>query len=197
MPALVRRSLVTQHAAAAVCWWQVYCIGGLVDRSVSRHMTVSHAAKHGVATTARLPLREYCRMHNNALNIDTVVKILLEFRACNDWKQALETVVPQRRRVKEHPPKGVAAGERSTPSLGDQQEAAACEVRTEWLWVGGLPLGDRHSDCAAAAVEACVSCDGVVTTSFAQDCNFGFVQFADVEAAASAKMRLHRLQLVR
>ena len=141
-------------------------------------MTATHAARHGVAATARLPLREHCRMHNNALNIDTVVKILLEFRACNDWKQALEKVVPQRRRVKQ-------SDQNSTTTTNPQLES-------EWLWVGGIPLGDQHDDCAAAAAEACVAC-GAISTSFDSDCNFGFVQFSSTEAAAAARMRLHRL----
>ena len=165
------------------CCCQIYCIGGLVDRSVSRHMTATHAASHGVAATVRLPLREHCRMHNNALNIDTVVKILLEFRACNDWKQALETVVPQRRRVKQSDENGNAE---------TNPDASKRTLESEWLWVGGIPLGDKHNSCAAAAAEACIQC-GAISTSFAPDCNFGFVQFSSVEVAAAARMRLHRL----
>lgn len=146
-------------------------------------MTATHAASHGVAATVRLPLREHCRMHNNALNIDTVVKILLEFRACNDWKQALEKVVPQRRRVKQSDAGGTAE---------TNADASKRSLESEWLWVGGIPLGDEHNTCAAAAAEACVNC-GAISTSFAPDCNFGFVQFSSVEAAAAARMRLHRL----
>lgn len=146
-------------------------------------MTATHAASQGVAAMARLPLREHCRMHNNALNIDTVVKILLEFRACNDWKQALEAVVPKRRRVKQ-------PGESDTAET-DVDVSKLCP-ESEWLWVGGIPLDEKHDDCAAAAAKACVDC-GAIDTSFAPDCNFGFAQFGSVEAATAARMRLHRL----
>jgi|EP01044_Picomonas_judraskeda_P013645 hypothetical protein len=148
-------------------------------------MTATHAANHGVAATVRLPLREHCRMHNNALNIDTVVKILLEFRACNDWKQALEKVVPQRRRVKQ-------SDESGTAETDQDLDASKRNLESEWLWVGGIPLGDEHEHCAAAAAEACVAC-GAISTNFPPDCNFGFVQFCSAEAATAAKMRLHRL----
>lgn len=166
---------------------KVYCIGGLVDRQVSRHMTVNHAAEQGVAATARLPLREHCRMHNNALNIDTVVKILLEFRACGDWKQALETVVPQRRRAT----KPVAGGsDAEAGGVVPPADGKDKEVKSKWLWVGGIPLGD--SACAAAATEACVSC-GAISVDFAPEArNYGFVQFETVEAAEAAKPNLHR-----
>ena len=165
---------------------KVYCIGGLVDRQVSRHMTVNHAAEQGVATTARLPLREHCRMHNNALNIDTVVKILLEFRACGDWKQALETVVPQRRRVTTKP---AAGGSDAEPGVA-AKPVDDKEVKSKWLWVGGIPLGD--SACAAAATEACISC-GATSVDFApEERNYGFVQFETEDAAEAAKPNLHR-----
>ena len=39
-------------------------------------------------------------MHNPALNIDTVVRILLAVRETGDWAEALDLAIPQRRRVK-------------------------------------------------------------------------------------------------
>jgi hypothetical protein len=181
---------------------KVYCIGGLVDRSVSRYASLSHAKEHGVPAAVRLPLREYCPMvrrdallrrgsllglvwladswllpqHNNALNIDTVVKILLKFRECGSWPTALTAVVPQRRRVKqEHLP-------------ATQPQAAA----SDQLWVGGLPLADPS--CIAAVQAACAEL-GSVSASFDVARNYGFVRFKDSTQAAQAKTKLHRQEI--
>lgn len=150
---------------------KIYCIGGLVDRSVSRNATLAHAASRGVSQTARLPLREYCPMHNNALNIDTVVKILLEFRSCGSWKSALEAVVPHRRRVNSAHAQNVAA----PPS--------------KCLWVGGLS-GDAA--CLRAVRATCMALEGAMRADFEEDRPFGFVSFEEVQHAEFALTRLNR-----
>jgi hypothetical protein len=81
-----------------------YCVGGLVDRMVLKGTSVNHVRQGGGegagVQLARLPLAEFCPMHNPALNIDTVVRILLAVRETGDWAEALDLVIPQRRRVK-------------------------------------------------------------------------------------------------
>ena len=153
-------------------------IGGLVDRSVSRHMTAGHAAGHGVATTARLPLREHCPMHNNALNIDTVVKILLEKSAGLDWAEALQKVIPQCRRQQQQPGPRKAAADAPPPSN---------HLYIAWGSDGAAVAGVQHSLVAAECRK-----HGAIATTFDKERCFGWGEWTDTAHATSAKARLHR-----
>ena len=75
---------------------KVYVIGGIVDRSVRKAVTLDWARAHGVRTK-RLPVREYLEGKPKfVLNIDTVVGVICRLKETLDWKVSLESAIPQR-----------------------------------------------------------------------------------------------------
>lgn len=74
----------------------VYIIGGIVDRNRHKGLTKDLAAKFGLKT-ARLPLDEYKIYKVLTTNhcLDLILEVLASGR--NDWKQAVERVVPSRK----------------------------------------------------------------------------------------------------
>lgn len=78
---------------------KVYCIGGIVDRTIQKYASLNHARFHNVQVV-RLPIREMLpyRISNENLTIDTVVKILLHYREHGKWEAAFANAIPQRKR---------------------------------------------------------------------------------------------------
>ncbi|PWA28913.1 hypothetical protein CCH79_00012858, partial [Gambusia affinis] len=76
-----------QEALQAVDADKVYVLGGLVDESIQKKLSLSRAAELSVRT-ARLPVDEYMVKKNNAKNFHS--KIL----ATGSWTQALQTWFP-------------------------------------------------------------------------------------------------------
>ena len=75
---------------------KVYVIGGIIDRSVRKAVTLEWAAAHGVCTK-RLPVREYLEGKPKiVLNIDAVVGVVCRFLETSDWKVSLESAIPLR-----------------------------------------------------------------------------------------------------
>ena len=82
---------------------KVYIIGGLVDETVSKHITQTRANESGI-TTARLPIEVYMDIdqrakgnHNKILTINQVFDILLTFVQTRNWRAALPVGVPRRK----------------------------------------------------------------------------------------------------
>jgi len=77
---------------------KVYIIGGIVDRNRHKGICLERAKAAGVATAA-LPIGPHLHMTGSkVLTVNQVVEIMLRFSECGDWKQALLTVVPERKR---------------------------------------------------------------------------------------------------
>jgi tRNA (guanine9-N1)-methyltransferase len=84
---------------------KVYVIGGIVDRSVRKGLTLGKAERHGLAAV-RLPVLEYAKHLNldgpsasnrPVLNVSDVVVALVEFARTGDWVHALRAAVPARK----------------------------------------------------------------------------------------------------
>lgn len=75
---------------------KVYVIGGVVDRSVRKAVTLDWAKTHGVVAR-RLPIREYLEGRPKVvLNVDAMVAVLCMFQDNSDWKTSLEAAIPLR-----------------------------------------------------------------------------------------------------
>ena len=77
-----------------------YIIGGIVDRNRLRNITYQKAVALGIRT-AKLPIRENIDLKStHVLTVNHVFEILLNFQAENDWKIAIEKVIPSRKEAK-------------------------------------------------------------------------------------------------
>ncbi|KAM9717344.1 tRNA methyltransferase 10 homolog B [Menidia menidia] len=79
---------------------KVYVLGGLVDESIQKKLSLGRASLLGVKT-ARLPLDEHMQKRPNARNfhskilaVNQVLDILLTFSETGSWIRALEAGVP-------------------------------------------------------------------------------------------------------
>lgn len=83
----------------------IYVIGGIVDRSVQRGLTLNYARDRGIAVR-RLPIAEHTESvgipvgasKSPVLNVSDVVAALLEFNASSDWGKALQLAIPARKK---------------------------------------------------------------------------------------------------
>uniref|UniRef100_A0A3B5LR91 tRNA methyltransferase 10 homolog B n=1 Tax=Xiphophorus couchianus TaxID=32473 RepID=A0A3B5LR91_9TELE len=89
-----------QEALQTVDADKVYVLGGLVDESIQKKLSLSRAAELSVRT-ARLPVDEYMAKKNNAKNfhskilaVNQVFDILVMFSETGSWTQALQTWFP-------------------------------------------------------------------------------------------------------
>ncbi|XP_070580696.1 tRNA methyltransferase 10 homolog B-like [Ptychodera flava] len=84
---------------------KVYIIGGLVDESPQKNVTLKNAEKFDVKT-AQLPIDKYMEKvegkfnYSKILTINQVFDILLTFYNTGDWKKALVAGVPRRKGYK-------------------------------------------------------------------------------------------------
>lgn len=139
---------------------KVYCIGGIVDRTVAKGHSLRWAQEHSLAT-ARLPFPEVLgdeAPKKVVLNVNAVARILLHVLATpGDWRGAFEVEVPgryqlgQKSKAERRGRKGGAAA----PGKGDvPAKAGVGEPRGE-CEVGGRGRVERgDGETATAAAEA-------------------------------------------
>ena len=73
-------------------------IGGIVDRNRHKNATLLKAEELNIPV-AQLPIGEYMPLKSSkVLTVNHVVEILLEFLHHKDWKLALDTVIPDRKK---------------------------------------------------------------------------------------------------
>ncbi|KAG2483928.1 hypothetical protein HYH03_017249 [Edaphochlamys debaryana] len=119
----------------------VYVIGGIVDRTHRKGVTLKYAEAQQVACR-RLPIAENAEAlglvkgtrKNPILNIDSVVAALLLFRDTGDWVQALDAAIPQRKRKPQLkgliPPQarsGAAPGAHGAEAAAGEEQAEGAE----------------------------------------------------------------------
>ncbi|NXC39793.1 TM10B methyltransferase, partial [Penelope pileata] len=78
---------------------KVYILGGLVDESIHKNLTLRRAQEQSLQT-ARLPIREYMvratnskNYHSETLAINQVFDVLLTYYKTRSWPDALKTGV--------------------------------------------------------------------------------------------------------
>lgn len=93
----------SEHALANVDLDTVYILGGLVDESIQKKVTLQKAQEHSVKT-ARLPIQEYmvkCQngknYHSEILTINQVFDILSTYFETQNWPEALKKGVSSRK----------------------------------------------------------------------------------------------------
>jgi len=74
---------------------KVYVIGGIVDRTVKKGLSLRRAKDYQVEVR-RLPLGKIRLLGKNVLNIDTMIEVLLNFQISSDWTQILRDYLPAR-----------------------------------------------------------------------------------------------------
>lgn len=75
---------------------QIYIIGGFVDKPVSKYRSLYKANSLNIKTS-RLPLDNYFNnLNKNALNMDTVVKIMTSYIDTQSWETAINEHLPKR-----------------------------------------------------------------------------------------------------
>ncbi|KAG2425676.1 hypothetical protein HXX76_013518 [Chlamydomonas incerta] len=144
-----------EEALEGVDGEHVYVIGGIVDRTVRKGLTVKFAETERVACR-RLPIRENAEQlglgkgvtKNPVLNIDDVVRALLVFHDTGDWVRALDAAIPIRKRKPQTmgftPPKSRSAT--PGPPAGPGAEAEADGPGAE---DAGQEQGVQHAGQAA------------------------------------------------
>lgn len=112
---------------------KVYVIGGIVDKTVQKNLTIEFAQEQELPAY-RLPVREYAESlglnfpgasTRPILSPTDVVTALIEFNRTQDWAVALDAAVPKRKR-RQH------GGGGGGGAVGDVQEKLS-----GWGCVGG------------------------------------------------------------
>ena len=107
---------------------KVYCIGGIVDRTVAKGHSLRWAQEHGLAT-ARLPFREVLGdggPKKIVLNVNAVARILLHvLDVPGDWQGAFEAEVPERYKLGQKS-KAERRGKRDDASSGGEPTSSPC-----------------------------------------------------------------------
>ncbi|GAX80719.1 hypothetical protein CEUSTIGMA_g8154.t1 [Chlamydomonas eustigma] len=83
----------------------VYCIGGIVDRTVCKGITLGWAREQGVEVK-RLPILEHAvalgmeagTNRSPVLNVSDAAAALVHFHSSGDWVTSLSKVIPQRKK---------------------------------------------------------------------------------------------------
>ncbi|CAM8881391.1 unnamed protein product [Rhodiola kirilowii] len=76
---------------------KVYIVGGLVDRTMQKGVTMKKARSQRIQT-AKLPIREFLKGSTcQVLAINQVLELLLKFNETKDWKTSFCHAVPQRK----------------------------------------------------------------------------------------------------
>jgi len=74
---------------------KVYLIGGIVDRTVKKHITAGFAEEEDL-TARRLPLQEHLG-RQAVLNVNHVAEAILAVHGGETWSEVLERIVPERK----------------------------------------------------------------------------------------------------
>lgn len=103
LEALVYLTPDSEHALEDVDLNKVYILGGLVDESIQKKVTLQKAREHSVKT-ARLPIQEYMvrrqngkNYHSEILTINQVFDILSTYVESQNWPEALKKGVSSRK----------------------------------------------------------------------------------------------------
>ncbi|GFY67567.1 tRNA methyltransferase 10 homolog B, partial [Trichonephila inaurata madagascariensis] len=80
---------------------KVYVIGGIVDDTVKKNLSLNHAKNFNIRS-ARLPIPEYLAPYSSnpgatVLTVNQVFDILLKYYETKDWTEALGSHVPLRK----------------------------------------------------------------------------------------------------
>jgi len=92
---LVYLSPDAEHDLTEILPEKVYVIGGIVDRTVKKGLSLRRAKDYQVEVR-RLPLSKIRLLGKNVLNIDTMIEVLLHFQTNKDWTQILRDYLPPR-----------------------------------------------------------------------------------------------------
>eukprot|EP00878_Enallax_costatus_P004493 GHUV01004733.1.p1 GENE.GHUV01004733.1~~GHUV01004733.1.p1 ORF type:complete len:248 (+),score=78.48 GHUV01004733.1:90-746(+) len=107
---------------------KVYIIGGIVDRNKHKGICYQRAQEAGIAT-AKLPIRKYVKLQTSAvITVNQVVDILIRVQKDNDWKAALQEVLPGRKIVEQAPTAAAAADGLASPPGGSADTVAATQA---------------------------------------------------------------------
>ena len=86
----------SEHVLEEINNDSTYVIGGIVDKNRFKGKTFESARAMNIKT-ARLPVPEYIDLKTSpVLTIYHVFEILLKYKDCKNWKDALESYVPKR-----------------------------------------------------------------------------------------------------
>mmetsp|Transcript_35058 Transcript_35058/g.48807 ORF Transcript_35058/g.48807 Transcript_35058/m.48807 type:complete len:329 (-) Transcript_35058:134-1120(-) len=82
---------------------KTYIIAGIVDKTLRNGLSLSRAQKLGVKAVC-LPFKDLypSGVKNNVLNIDTVVRLMIEFSKYQDWQKSFEEVLPMGKKLPVH-----------------------------------------------------------------------------------------------
>ncbi|XP_064458421.1 tRNA methyltransferase 10 homolog B-like isoform X3 [Ornithodoros turicata] len=101
----------------------VYVIGGLVDETVHKNVSLDRAGEDAL-TCARLPIEECLQRdssrtsHSKVLTVNQVFDILLKvYESGGDWENSLLAVLPQRKGFVKKAPKDLTIFERKIPRM--------------------------------------------------------------------------------
>ena len=91
--------LFTFYFPFTIFVFQIYVIGGIVDRSVQKSRTLNCAYLQNIKAM-RLPLKEYLPNNiSHILNIDTIVSTMCTFERTKDWIKTFEETIPRRKKI--------------------------------------------------------------------------------------------------
>ncbi|KAK8797422.1 hypothetical protein WA158_004630 [Blastocystis sp. Blastoise] len=81
---------------------KVYIIGGIVDRTVNKNLSLTRATSLSIPAY-RLPIKEYIpECTKPVLNINTMIEIFLDYLQIPDWKLCLQKCIPKRKLEKKN-----------------------------------------------------------------------------------------------
>jgi len=79
---------------------EVYIVGGIVDHNRLKGITLNKAQEQGIRT-ARLPIQEHVHIQTRkVITVNQVVELLLEYISTKNWENALQIILPKRKKVK-------------------------------------------------------------------------------------------------
>lgn len=80
---------------------KVYVIGGLVDRNRNKNYTLNYCSSLGIKA-CRLPIDRHFKLSTSAiLSVNQVFSILLKYKECREWREALREGIPERKIARE------------------------------------------------------------------------------------------------
>jgi tRNA (Guanine-1)-methyltransferase len=98
---------------------KTYVIGGIIDRSIKKAVTLDRARELSIAAR-RLPIQEYIRQRtNHILNVDHVVHAICTYLHTRDWATTFDQTLPTRKKAQG----GGGGGGSGDVGRGDQESS--------------------------------------------------------------------------